>query len=99
MAQRHFELVAQIADPRRLLPGAILLLRRVVLQIVQLRARSLDELESSRPPGMQRGPTELQLRVERLGVRGSIRHLLSVGGASKRAAVDIAAPRKPRIVE
>src|SRR3954469_7607817 len=99
MAQRHFELTAQVADPRRLLRGAIRLLGWIVLQIVQLRMRSLDELESSRTPGMQRGPPQFQLGVERLGVRRSIRHLLSVGGASKRAAIDIAALRKPRVVE
>src|SRR3954469_5115753 len=99
MAQRHFELTAQVADARRLLRGAIRLLGWIVLQIVELRMRSLDELESSRTPGMQRGPPQLQLGVEGLGVRGSIRHWLAIGGASKRAAIDIAPLRKPRIVE
>src|SRR5262245_27230333 len=99
MLQRHLELAAQIADPRRLLPRAIRLLRRVGLQVVQLRVRRLDELESSGTPGMQRRPTQFQLGVERLSVGRRIRHWLSIGGASKRAAIDVAALRKPGIVE
>ena len=71
----------------------------ILLQVVQLGARSLDELEPGRAPGVQRGPSQLQLGVERLGVGRRVRHLAPIGGRPERAPIDVAARRKPGIVE
>ena len=83
----------------RLVADMVDRLPRVVLQIVQFRMRGLDQFCRRRPPGMERRPPQLELRVERLGIGRRVAHGLPLGGRTKRAAVEIGPAGKAGVVE
>ena len=70
------ELASHLRDPGPLGGGAVLRLGGVRLEVEELHSRRLDQLEPRRAPGMQGGPSILELRVEGLGVGRNVRERL-----------------------
>ena len=93
--ERSVERLPHLFDARRLLDRAIAGFGRIALELVQLGTRRVDELCRRRAPGMERRPPELQLRIERLGVRRGVAHRVPVGRRAKRSAVEVGTRGSP----
>ena len=90
------QLPAKRLEPRLVLAGAVVALAGVRLQVVELRARRLDQLVARRPPGVKRRPAVLQLRVQRLGIGRQVFERFARGGAAARSVPPCPSPRGPR---
>ena len=97
--ERRLQRVAHRREPCVLGRGPVRRLAGVGGEVVELRLRRLDVLVARRPPREERGPPELALRVERLGVGRRVAHLAALDRRPQRAALDLGTAREARVVE